>query len=59
MELVVENLRKSGVVVVVSAGNDEQLAIPLRHVPAIYEGSFSVVPFIPITTSAILAATAQ
>lgn len=47
MELVVENLRKSGVVVVVSAGNDGAACNTLRHVPAIYEGSFSVGAFHP------------
>lgn len=47
MELVVENLRKSGVVVVVSAGNDGAACNTLRHVPAIYDGSFSVGAFHP------------
>ncbi len=42
MELVIENLRKSGVVVVVSAGNDGASCSTLNHIPAIYEGSFSV-----------------
>ena len=47
MELVVENLRKAGVVVVVSAGNDGAACNTLRHVPAIYDGSFSVGAFHP------------
>ncbi len=42
MERVIENLRKSGVVVVVSAGNDGASCSTLNHIPAIYEGSFSV-----------------
>ncbi|MBK9109899.1 MAG: S8 family peptidase [Saprospiraceae bacterium] len=42
MERVIENLRKAGVVVVVSAGNDGASCNTLKHIPAIYEESFTV-----------------
>jgi len=42
MERAVLNLRISGVVVVVSAGNDGASCSTLNHVPAIYDKSFTV-----------------
>ncbi|MBK8954064.1 MAG: S8 family serine peptidase [Saprospiraceae bacterium] len=42
MERVVENLKKAGIVVVVSAGNDGANCSTLNHIPAIYEESFTV-----------------
>ncbi len=42
MERVIENLRKSGIVVVVSAGNDGAACSTLNHIPALFDGSFSV-----------------
>lgn len=42
METAVNNLRASGVVVVVSAGNSGPRCSSLSEVPAIFEGSFSV-----------------
>lgn len=45
MELVVENLRAAGIVVVVSAGNDGAVCNTISHVPAIYKNSFTVGAF--------------
>lgn len=42
MEIAVENLKKSGVFVTVSAGNDGAACGTLKNVPAIYEASFTV-----------------
>jgi serine protease AprX len=42
MELVVDHLKTSGIVVVVSAGNDGAACNTLRNIPAIYKNSFTV-----------------
>lgn len=42
MERVVDNLRKAGIVVVVSAGNDGAACSTLNHIPALFDGSFTV-----------------
>ncbi len=42
MERVVDHLKASGIVVVVSAGNDGAACNTLRNIPAIYKNSFSV-----------------
>ncbi len=47
MEVVVENLRAAGIVVVVSAGNDGASCNTLNHIPALYKNSFSVGAFAP------------